>query len=97
MTAYLPSLRRSCVGIVMMLALPGATVVAADTSHNVTPPDAATIEKQWIAANHPYDAARKAMLAQADKVAWQGPMQPDWQSLTACFFNFPGGCKNGAW
>jgi alpha-L-fucosidase len=70
-------------GIVLMAALPGAAVVAADTAHSVTPPDAATIEKQWIAANHPYDAARQQILAQADKVAWQGPMQPDWQSLTA--------------
>ena len=56
---------------------------AADGTHAVTPPDAAMIEKQWIAANRPYDGARKAILAQADKVAWQGPMQPDWQSLTA--------------
>jgi alpha-L-fucosidase len=69
--------------IVTMLALPGAAVVAADSAHGVTPPDAATIDKQWIAANHPYDAARQHILAQADKVAWQGPMQPDWQSLTA--------------
>jgi alpha-L-fucosidase len=48
----------------------------------VTPPDAATIEQQWVAANRPYDGARKIILEQARKVAWQGPMQPDWQSLT---------------
>ena len=57
-------------------------VVAADSSHTVTPPNAATIEQQWVAANRPYDGARKTILAQTDKVAWQGPMQPDWQSLT---------------
>ena len=57
-------------------------VVAADSSHTVTPPNAATIEQQWVAATRPYDGARKTILAQMDKVAWQGPMQPDWQSLT---------------
>jgi alpha-L-fucosidase len=70
-----------CAGIVS--ALLGMTgVAAADSTHAVTPPDAATIEQQWVAANRPYDGARKAILAQTDKVAWQGPMQPDWQSLT---------------
>ncbi|XRD86233.1 alpha-L-fucosidase [Dyella acidisoli] len=58
------------------------SAMAAGATHNVTPPDAATIEQQWVAANHPYDAARQAILAQTQKTAWQGPMQPDWQSLT---------------
>ncbi len=46
-------------------------------------PDTATIERQWVAANQPYDAARRDVLARARQVAWQGPMQPDWQSLGA--------------
>jgi alpha-L-fucosidase len=62
----------------MALAFLAGAAVAADT-----PPDAATIERQWVAANHPYDAARRAILGQTRKVAWQGPMVPDWQSLTA--------------
>ena len=61
----------------------GAVVVAADHPPAFVPPDAATIEQQWVTANQPYDGARRAILAQTDKVAWQGPMQPDWQSLTA--------------
>ena len=62
-------------------------VAAADaqavTQQAINPPDAATIERQWVSANRPYDTARKAILAQVQKTAWQGPMQPDWQSLTA--------------
>src|SRR5579859_3465389 len=58
-------------------------VAAAEQPRAFTPPDAATIEQQWVAANRPYDEARRAILAQTDHVAWQGPMQPDWQSLTA--------------
>jgi alpha-L-fucosidase len=70
-----------CVGVVS--ALLGVTVVVAtDNTHAATPPDAATIEQQWVAANKPYDGARNTILAQTHKVAWQGPMQPDWQSLT---------------
>ncbi|MBE1161073.1 alpha-L-fucosidase [Dyella sp. 7MK23] len=65
-----------------MAALHGACAMAADTTHSVTPPDAATIEQQWTAANRPYDGARQAILSQALKTAWQGPMQPDWQRLT---------------
>ncbi|WP_430387911.1 alpha-L-fucosidase [Dyella sp. 20L07] len=61
----------------------GTVAVAADHPPAFVPPDAATIEQQWVAANQPYDAARRTILAQTDKVAWQGPMQPDWQSLTA--------------
>jgi alpha-L-fucosidase len=76
------TLRRSCIWIVMIAALHGTVALSADTTHSVTPPDAATIEKQWVAANHPFDGARQAILAQTSKVAWQGPMQPDWQSLT---------------
>lgn len=56
--------------------------VAAEVPPSVTPPDTRTIEQQWVAANRPYDAARAAILAQTQKIAWQGPMQPDWQSLT---------------
>jgi hypothetical protein len=59
------------------LAALGGSAVAADTR----PPDAATIEKQWVAANRPYDNVRRTILEQARTIAWQGPMQPDWQSL----------------
>ncbi|WP_111984148.1 alpha-L-fucosidase [Dyella jiangningensis] len=69
----------ACVG----LAFGAGTVAAAEQPTTVTPPDAATIEQQWVAANRPYDAARHEILAQTEKVAWQGPMQPDWQTLTA--------------
>lgn len=72
-----------CMGLGMVAAICGTAAIAADTPPSVTPPDAATIERQWVAANRPYDAARKAILAQARQVAWQGPMQPVWQSLTA--------------
>lgn len=65
----------------------GMPFAAADSKatvqQTVTPPDAATIERQWVAANRPYDEARKAILAQVHKTAWQGPVQPEWQSLTA--------------
>ena len=59
----------------------GATAAAEKPAF--TPPDAATIEQQWVTANKPYDNARHAILEQTEKVAWQGPMTPDWQSLTA--------------
>jgi hypothetical protein len=61
----------------------GLAATAAAAQQTVTPPDAATIERQWVAANRPYDEARKSILAQVQKTAWQGPMQPEWQSLTA--------------
>ena len=67
----------------MAVAFLGGAAVAADSPPATTPPDAATIERQWVAANRPYDAARRAILAQTRKLAWQGPMAPDWQSLTA--------------
>ena len=69
----------------MWLAMGAASCVAAVASQGppaVTPPDTKIIEQQWVAANRPYDGARATILAQTQKIAWQGPMQPDWQSLT---------------
>ena len=83
MATHTSSLGDIVVRIVLSVALCGATVMAADGPPAFKTPDAATIEQQWVAANRPYDNARQTILAQTDKVAWQGPMQPDWQSLTA--------------
>lgn len=69
-------------GVALGLAA-NAFGMPAAARQTVTPPDAATIEQQWVAANRPYDEARKTILAQVHKTAWQGPMQPEWQSLTA--------------
>lgn len=77
------AIRRSSHWMGMACALWATTAIAGDPPNTFVPPDAATIEQQWVAANRPYDGARRAILAQADKTAWQGPMSPDWKSLTA--------------
>lgn len=74
---------RARYGLGMFCVLCSTGVVAADTPQSITPPNAATIEQQWVAANRPYDGARRTILAQTLKEAWQGPMSPDWKSLTA--------------
>ena len=75
------------VALGLMVTAYGMPVAAADSQaaaqRTVIPPDAATIERQWVAANRAYDEARKTVLTQVQKTAWQGPMQPEWQSLTA--------------
>ncbi|MHC1479442.1 alpha-L-fucosidase [Frateuria aurantia] len=48
---------------------------------SVTPPDAMTIERQWVAANRPFDAARRQILDQVDARVEQGPFSPDWATL----------------
>ncbi|WP_425492533.1 alpha-L-fucosidase [Dyella jiangningensis] len=76
--------RRLSLGVCLGLAALGTGMaLAADQPSTSTAPDAATIERQWVAANRPYDAARQQILTQTEHVAWQGPMQPDWQTLTA--------------
>ncbi|HTV86875.1 MAG TPA: alpha-L-fucosidase [Dyella sp.] len=70
-------------GVALALGLFVASAVAQDATHSVVPPDAKTIEQQWVAANRPFDQVRQSILAVTQKLAWQGPMQPDWQSLTA--------------
>jgi len=67
----------------MACALGTTVAIAGEQLKAFTPPDAVAIERQWVEANRPYDGARQAILAQVRKVAWQGPMSPDWKSLTA--------------
>jgi alpha-L-fucosidase len=67
----------------MACALCTTTAVAGNPPSGFAPPDAATIERQWQDANRPFDGARQSVLAQTHKAAWQGPMSPDWKSLTA--------------
>ncbi|GAB2579389.1 alpha-L-fucosidase [Dyella jejuensis] len=82
MAIHPSSLRGAGAWIALASLLCSANAIA-EPVHATVPPDAATIEQQWVAANRPFDGARQAMLAQVSKLAWQGPMQPDWQRLTA--------------
>ncbi len=43
---------------------------------------AAAIDEAWQKASSKYDKQRNALLETVDKVAIEGPFQPDWQSLT---------------
>jgi alpha-L-fucosidase len=77
-------IRRTCTSKMVMTAglwLGLATLCGSAVAADTRPPDAATIEKQWVAANRPYDKVRRTILGQTRTIAWQGPMQPDWQSL----------------
>ncbi len=59
-------------------------------AHAQTPPKdqptgkepAAAIDEAWQKASSKYDKQRNALLETVDKVAIEGPFQPDWQSLT---------------
>ena len=75
--------RLCCIGVAMLAATIGSVAIAIAAPPAQLPPDAATIERQWVAANQKFDGARQAILKQAHQVAWQGPMQPDWQKLTS--------------
>ena len=83
------SIRSNARLAVLWLALVGLTCIvpaqafAADpaSAASVTPPDAATIERQWIAANSKFDGVRTAILKQVDAAVAQGPFEPDWASL----------------
>lgn len=77
------ALRRGGAWLAMACALATTTAIASNPPQGFEPPDAATIERQWEDANRPFDGARQAVLAQTHKVAWQGPMSPDWKSLAA--------------
>lgn len=68
---------------VLACALCTTAAVAGDPPKGFAPPDAATIERQWVDANRPFDGARQSVLAQTHMAAWQGPLSPDWKSLTA--------------
>jgi len=77
------ALPRSLHWLGMACALCTTAAVAGSPPQSFVPPDAATIEHQWEDAIRPFDGARQAILAQTHKAAWQGPMSPDWKSLTA--------------
>jgi hypothetical protein len=74
---------KALVGAVAFGLVATAYAMPIAAQQSATPPGAATIEWQRVAANRPYDEARKTILAQVRKTAWQGPMQPEWQNLTA--------------
>ena len=69
--------------VAIALAITGGGAFAQQPAQPFTPPSEQTAEQQWVQSIRPYDAARRQILAQTERVAWQGPMQPEWQSLTA--------------
>ncbi|MEO8778212.1 MAG: alpha-L-fucosidase [Rhodanobacter sp.] len=74
--------RSCCIALAMLAATTGSAAIAAAAPARQAPPDAATIERQWVAANQKFDGVRQVILQQVHQVAWQGPLQPDWQKLT---------------
>jgi alpha-L-fucosidase len=43
--------------------------------------DPVTLDRQWQAGNQKYDAQRRTVLADVDRVTQQGPFRPDFESL----------------
>jgi len=60
----------------------GAVCLAQQSNAPTAGTDPSILDRQWQAGNSQYDAQRKAILQDVERVSHQGPFRPDYESLS---------------
>ncbi|MGA7313412.1 MAG: alpha-L-fucosidase, partial [Silvibacterium sp.] len=60
----------------------GAACLAQQSNAPTAGTDPSILDRQWQAGNSQYDAQRKAILQDVERVSHQGPFRPDYESLS---------------